>query len=387
MVINMNIGGTEKALLNMISEMPKEKFNITILMLELRGGFLNYIPDHVNVEALRGYSTIKRMLNQPAKITSINLLKKGRLIKAFSFCTIYLIAKIFRDKDILFNYLMKSIHYDTKHYDTAIAYAGPTDFISFFVLEKISATKKIQWIHFDITKIGFDKDFMNKNYKNFDEISVVSNEAKEKLIAALPTIKHKTNVFLNKVSPTSIQQLSLMGEGFNDNFNGLRILTVGRLSTEKGQDIAIKALAKLIKRGYKVKWYCLGEGSARASYEKIIEKYQVEDYFVLLGASSNPYPYMKQCDIYVQPSRYEGYCITILEAKVLQKPIVTTNVNGVNEQINNGKTGLITDMDADELFLSVEKLIKDANLRNQLVENLKVERIVQSPEVSSATSF
>ena len=173
----------------------------------------------------------------------------------------------------------------------------------------------------------------------------------------------------------------------NDNFNGLRILTVGRLSTEKGQDIAIKALAKLIKRGYKVKWYCLGEGNARESYEKIIEEYQVEDYFVLLGASSNPYPYMKQCDIYVQPSRYEGYCITILEAKVLHKPIVTTNVNGVNEQINNGKTGLITDMYANELFLSVEKLIKDANLRNQLVENLKVERIVQTPEVSSATSF
>ncbi|MGP4067327.1 glycosyltransferase [Halobacillus sp. B29] len=387
MVINMNIGGTEKALLNMISEMPKEKFNITILMLESKGGFLNYIPDHVNVEVLKGYSTIKKMLNQPAKITSINLLKKGRLIKAFSFSTIYLFTKVFRDRDILFKYLMKSIHYDTKHFDTAIAYAGPVDFISFFVLEKINAKKKIQWIHFDITKVGFDQSYMNKKYKIFDEIRVVSNEAKQKLIAQVPIIKEKTNVYLNKVSPTSIEKLSLIGHGFEDSFNGIRILTVGRLSTEKGQDIAIKALTKLIKRGYKVKWYCLGEGGARTSYEKLIEKYQVEDYFVLLGANSNPYPYMKQCDIYVQPSRYEGYCITILEAKVLQKPIVTTNVNGVKEQINNGKTGLVTDMDADELFLSVEKLIKDANLRNQLVENLEFERIVQSPEVSRATSF
>ncbi|WP_319417987.1 glycosyltransferase [Virgibacillus necropolis] len=255
------------------------------------------------------------------------------------------------------------------------------DFISYFVIHKIKAKKKIQWIHFDITKIGFDVNFATKLYKKFDKIFVVSNEAKNKLIELVPTIKKKSEVFLNLVSPKVIQDQSKEGKGFIDNFEGVRILTVGRLTTEKGQDLAIRVLARLVKEGYKVKWYCLGEGSSRSKYEKLINEYNLQDKFILLGSDPNPYPYMDQCDIYVQPSRYEGYCITTLEARSLKKPIVATNVNGANEQIRNEETGLIVNIDESELYEGVKKLIKNKKLCNIFTNNLDKERINSTIEL------
>src|SRR5690625_1093108 len=375
MIINMNIGGTEKALLSMIDEMPKEKYDITILMLEKYGGFLESIPPRVRKKYLDGFCNMKDILNRPPKEVVKNHLKKGLIIKGLSLFIIYILSKVLNMKSILFKYLLKSIPNLKNKYDIAIAYAGPMDFISYFVIHKIKAVKKIQWIHFDVTKIGFHGKFAEKIYHQFDRLYVVSEEARMKLINKFPTLLDKTKVFFNIVSPNNIISQSKKGHGFNDNFSGIRILTVGRLSVEKGQDLAIKVLAKLRKEGYNVKWYCVGEGGARQQYEKLIDKYNLKDSFVLLGQSSNPYPYMKQCDIYVQPSRYEGYCITLMEAKYFVKPIVTTDVNGAREQIIDGETGLIVKIDKTELVHAIKKLIDDEMLKRRLEDNLSTDSV------------
>jgi glycosyltransferase involved in cell wall biosynthesis len=373
MLINMNVGGTEKALLNMISEIPKDEYEITILMLEEYGGFLNYIPSDVHIEYLKGYSMFKRILNQPPFKLFLFFLKAGNLIKAFNIMSLHLYSKIMRERSIIFKYVLKDYKNIEKEYDVAVAYAGPMDFISYFVINKIKARKKIQWIHFDVTKIGFNHKLAAKIYKNFDKIFVVSQEGKSRLLKILPSLQKKTDVFINYLSPENVRKMADNGEGFGDNFVGVRILTVGRLSKEKGQDLAISVLAKLKQSGYNVRWYCIGEGNERKDYEKQIREYGLEKDFVLLGSIPNPYPFMKQCDIYVQTSRHEGYCITLAEARCLLKPIITTNFTGAREQITHEKTGLIIGCNELEIYSAINKLLSNVKILERFSSNLAIE--------------
>jgi glycosyltransferase involved in cell wall biosynthesis len=370
MIINMNIGGTEKALLNMISEIPKDQYDITLLMLEECGGFLSSVPKEVNIEYLKEYKKIKQILNNPPQTTALSFLRGGQFIQAFKLISLHVASKIMKDRSVFFKYLLKDVPELKNQYDMAVAYAGPVDFISYFIMNKVIAKRKVQWIHFDITKIGFNMHFAVKNYNKFDKIYVVSKEAKKKLDNLIPKIKDKTEVFLNIISPQSLYSKSNAGKGFNDCFDGIRILTVGRLSFEKGQDLAIRVLARLIKDGHKVRWYCLGEGNSRKEYENLITIYNLQNQFVLLGSDPNPYSYMAQCDIYVQPSRHEGFCITLAEAKCFKKPIVTTEFTGANEQINDKETGLIVGIEEDQIYNAVKTLILNTKLCIKFSKNL-----------------
>jgi glycosyltransferase involved in cell wall biosynthesis len=370
MMIDMNIGGTEKALLNMLSEFELDEYDITVLMLEEHGGFLSLIPEEVRIEYVNGYEKIKQALNQPPQMTVLDYFKKGMVIKSFNIAILHLISKITKNRSAFFKYILHNQPIINGEFDLAVAYAGPMDFISYFVVNKIKAKKKVQWIHFDVTKIGFNSTFSTKIYNKFDKLFVVSHEAKSKLLQQMPILKNKAEVFSNIISSRLIRIQSTEGKGFNDQFDGVRILTVGRLTSEKGQDIAIRVLAKLLDNGYKVKWYCIGEGNSRKRYEKIVEEYNLQDEFIFLGVDPNPYRYIEQCDIYVQPSRHEGYCITLAEARCLKKPIVTTDFTGAKEQIKNGETGLIVSVNENEMYKAIVSLINNRDLSERFSQNL-----------------
>lgn len=138
----------------------------------------------------------------------------------------------------------------------------------------------------------------------------------------------------------------------------LKIVTLGRLGTEKGQDLGIKALQLLKERGLKVKWYFIGDGLARKEYEELVKKLKLENEVIFLGNKINPYPYLKMADIYVQTSRHEGYCIALAEAKILNKSIVTTNFTGALEQLKEYKDSIICKVDEGDIFKGILKLIE-----------------------------
>jgi glycosyltransferase involved in cell wall biosynthesis len=387
MVINMNIGGTEKALLNMIAEIPKDQFDITLLMLEEYGGFLSSVPKEVHIEYLKEYKKIKYILNNPPQRTAKSFLRDGYFFKAFNLIFLHVASKIMKDRSIFFKHILKDVPELKNQYDVAVAYAGPVDLISYFIINKVKAKKKVQWIHFDVSKIGFNKYFAAKLYQKFDKIFLVSKEGKEKFITKLPELKNKTEVFPNLISSKLINEEAIKGKGFDDDFNGIRIVTVGRLTTEKGHDIAINVLSRLIKDGFNVRWYCIGEGDLRKKYEKLLDNLLLRDEFIFLGEDPNPYPYIKNCNIYVQPSRHEGYCITLAEARVLQKPIVTTDFTGAKEQIKNKQTGLIVDVNEDQIYNAVKKLINDDNLCKKFCNNLSNEKIENKNEIKKIYSL
>ena len=370
MCINMNIGGTEKALLTMLNEIGSSKYDITLLMLEEYGGFLNEIPSFVKVKYVNEYKNIKPLIKEPPKLLAKELIRNRKYLKGLLILLNYSISKITNNTSYYYKYISKNIRNIEEDYDLAVAYAGPMDFITYFVLNKIKAKKKVQWIHFDITKIGFNKKFAEKNYKKFDKIFVVSEEGKEKLINLIPALNNKVEAFFNIISCNLIENMSKNEKGFDDSFNGVRILTVGRLSKEKGQDLTINVLARLKNEGYNIKWYCIGDGPEKDNYKQIIKNLNIENDYILLGSKLNPYPFMKYCDIYVQPSRYEGYCITLGEARCFDNPIVTTNFTGAKEQIKNEVTGLICDISEEGIYKSVKRLLDDKDLYTNIKINI-----------------
>lgn len=383
MIIDMNIGGTEKALLTMLTELPAKKYNITVLMLNKEGGFLEYIPKNVTVRTLGNKEYIKEIINTPPKNIIKQLIKRGKLGTALGVSYNYLISKLMTRRDIYYKYMLKEVEAQNDYYDVAVAYAGPMEFISYYISNKVRAKKKLQWIHFDINKIGFDKVFSQRVYKNFDKIFCVSKEGKNKLVEAIPELEEKTEVFLNIISSNLINKQSEIGDTFNDKFDGIRILTVGRLCDQKGQDLAIRLAERLLRDGFNIKWYCIGEGINKEKYLDMISKFKIQNKFILLGSTSNPYRYIKDCDIYVQPSRHEGYCTTVTEAKILNKPMVITEVNGSREQIKSDYNGIIADINEEKLYVAIKKIIQDEELRKNFEKNLKSENIDTKKQIEN----
>lgn len=382
MCINMNIGGTEKALLTMLNEIDDSKYDITLLMLEEYGGFLNEIPSFVKVKYVDEYKSIKPFVNEPPKILIKRLIKNEEYLIGLSTLLNYSISKITNNISYYYKYILKNVKKIDEEYDLAVAYAGPMDFITYFVLNKIKAKKKVQWIHFDITKIGFNKKFAKRNYKKFDKIFVVSEEGKEKLINLIPALNNKVEAFFNIISCNLIENMSKNEKSFDDLFDGVRILTVGRLSKEKGQELTINVLARLKNQGYKVRWYCIGDGPEKDNYRNRIKRLDIENDYILLGSKLNPYPFMKDCDIYVQPSKHEGYCITLGEARCFDNPIVTTNFTGANEQIKNEITGLVCDISEQGIYQAIKRLLDNKELYKDIRSNLSNEIVDSTNEIS-----
>src|SRR5690625_3234280 len=120
------------------------------------------------------------------------------------------------------------------------------------------------------------------------------------------------------------------------------------------------------KSGLNIRLYCIGEGSTKNEYKELIRCYGVEKDFILLGSTSNPYPFMKQCDIYVQPSRHEGYCITLAEAKCFNKPIVSTNFTGAKEQLFQYESATIIDFNEQQMLSALQKLVNGIDLKKKI---------------------
>ncbi|MDZ4992182.1 glycosyltransferase [Clostridium perfringens] len=367
MVSSMNIGGVEKSLLSLLSIIPREEYEVTILLLEKKGGFLNHIPSWIKVEEAKWFKDVKPLIMEAPQATFKNYIKKKKYIDGVLFTFSYFIDKHFKNRYIYYKNILRRIPIKEDEYDVAIAYAGPTEIIDSYITHKVKAKKKIGWIHFDVSKHEINTNLYLKLFSKMDKIFIVSKEGKAKFGEKFPAISNKSEVFENIVSEELIREMACEKVDFDDAFEGIKIVTVGRLSVEKGQDLGIKALARLKKEGYKVRWYCVGEGNLRSEYESLIKKYGLQKDFILLGAKTNPYPYMKMADIYVQTSRHEGYCLTLAEAKILNKEIITTNFTGANEQIDQGKTGLIVEINWESVYENIKYIIDNKLRREEIL--------------------
>ena len=171
------------------------------------------------------------------------------------------------------------------------------------------------------------------------------------------------------------------GKGFVDNYKGIRILTIGRLVYQKGYEYAIEAAKYLKDKNIDFIWYVIGEGNLRSELEKMVIEYNLQDNFKFLGIFTNPYPFIRECDIYCQPSRFEGFGLAIAEARILNKPIVATNFDIVYDQIRDGENGLISEMNGYSVSKNIERLIEEKNLKREIINNMRMEQVGTEDEI------
>ena len=203
---------------------------------------------------------------------------------------------------------------DTR-YDLAVAFleGGST----YYVADYVQADKKAAFVHVDYRKAGYSREMDRDCYRQYDKIFPVSDEVKASFLAVYPECAGRTEVFHNIINRDKILARAQLPGGFSDGFDGMRLLTVGRLMKQKALEVSIEAMRLLKAAGERARWYVLGEGDQRRFLEERIRTLGLEEDFLLLGAVDNPYPYMRQADLYVHASRFEGKSIAIQEAQIL----------------------------------------------------------------------
>lgn len=372
----MLVGGVEKSLLSLLNMIDKDKYEITLYLLKKEGELLNQIPDCIKIKEINlPKDEIEDILYGRKKALIYSLKKYHFFLFVKKMIRLGLISLISRsDEEIRMRYyksIEKKFSIPQCEYDVAIDYMGYGLLNTMYASKIIKAEKRISWIHFD-PLIGMG-DFSSFKYylKDYDYVFCVSQEIRNKMIQLIPDLKDKYVVFYNIVDKNYLLKDAIIGKTYDKYFNGIKILSIGRVDPQKGYDIALFSIKKLVKENYNIHWYIIGEGPQRRELENLIEKNQLKDHITLLGQLTHPYKYLQDCDIYFQPSRHEGYGIALAEARAFCKPIVSSDFAGAREQLIDGITGLIVKCDERELYVSLKRLLDNENLREQLQTNLK----------------
>lgn len=345
----MNVGGVEKAFLGMLSLLPESQYEIHLALLKKDGGYLSYVPNYVHIHEVKCYDSNKGLINDPPLQVVKSLLGKRKIFEALIHLLLYVSFKVSHNRYWFYQYIMRKEPMMQGEYDMAVAYAGPSQMIDWYINKRVNARVKCGWIHFDISKFGIDRGMTRKLYRNYQKIFVVSETAKRVFDSVFPELSSKTEVFYNVVDVNQIKEMAEEYPGFDDDYKGMRLLTVGRISVEKGQDVAIRALKMIIDKGVEARYYLVGDGLFKETCVQLAESLGIADRVVFLGTQVNPYPYMKNCDVYIQPSRHEGYCITLAEARVFPSPIVATCFTGAKEQLASRTNARVVGMTANEI--------------------------------------
>ena len=332
-----------------------EEYEVTLLLLRRWGGFLEAVPDWVKVETIASYDLLEREMKAPPFVVAKERIKSGKVLRGMGIALLHLWYKLTGNRVPYFQFILQGTQTRRKC-DVAIAFAGPQDFISTYVMEHIDAPTKVQWIHFDVRKIFFAVKTARKLYRKFHHVFVVSEEARQALVHVLPEIEDITRTVPNVISANLCRQQAEQEEGFTDGYTGTRIITLGRLSAEKGQDIIPDVAAELAAKGVDFRWYLVGDGKLRSAIEEKAADLGVSDRVVLLGTQTNPYPYLKEADLYVQTSVHEGFCITLGEAKAFELPIVSTNCAGAHEQLDGRENSYVVNLDTEEIADAILKV-------------------------------
>lgn len=377
---SLTLGGAEKSLVTLLNLLDYSKYDVDLILFAQGGPFQSLLPREVNLLPVPDYfayngipwTKVGQKLKEPDKLVA--QLRYSVALRTGKHNHIEKAVLLWQASHRCFEVL-------PKEYDVAIAYAQGVP--TFFVAKKVKAKKKAAWINVTYLPKGKYLDYIKPMYGCFDYVNAVSESVVGQMQNAFDIPDSKTVMikdildvdFAHKMAEMESDICSVMTG------RGAKILTVGRLAEMKGYDLAIDAAKLLKESGVDFTWYALGEGGLRSELEARIEEDNVKDRFILLGSRTNPYPFFKACDLYVQTSRFEGFGITLAEAKMFQKPIVTTNFDAVGAQFINEKNGLIVDISAQAIADGIIRMLTDTQLRDTCVANLSKEKIGNTEEI------
>lgn len=369
----MEIGGAERALLGLLNSFDYSKYQVDLFLMRQEGDLFKFIPKEVNLLPMNQ----ARYLAVPMK----SLISKHEISILYGRLKAKYLAKkrvkelgLKKENQVELTYshrytweYMDDINPDVE-YDLAISFLTP----HYICLNHVKAKKKIAWIHTDYSTIDIDVETELGMWEGYDYIASISENVTETFLKKFPTLQDKIIRIDNIVTSNMVEcqadeaiDIEFKQEGH------LKLLSIGRFSYQKNFDNVPEICKFILKSGLNVKWYLLGFGGDEQLIRDNIEKCGMQDKVIILGKKDNPYPYIKNCDIYVQPSRYEGKAVTVREAQILQKPVIITDYATAYSQIEDGYDGIIVPLDNKECAKGIERVIRDSDLQNKLIENMK----------------
>jgi glycosyltransferase involved in cell wall biosynthesis len=341
-------------------------YEIDLLLFKRGGELEKYLPEYVNI--LPNLKYFQFTNNGGFPVDKIVTFLFFRIKTTVSLKLNNFKKRPVHSEQVVFKSLKNIMDPALIKYDVAIAYSQgmPT----YYVAKKVQALKKLAWINTDYVNTQYDKEIDFESYREMDKIITVSQHTKDSVSQIREEYKAKVELILDIVDPKIINNMAQEQLDVEFSNSVVNIVTVGRLVTAKSFDMAIEVARLLKKSGYRFKWYGIGEGPERKKLQALIDKYKLNDDFILLGKKLNPYPYMKNCDLYVQTSVKEGFGLTVIEAKILKRPIVCTNFPTAKEIINHHVDGLIVEQEIKSIYSGIKKYLDDVSFKQGIINEL-----------------
>ena len=384
----MELGGAERALLGLLEAIDTTKYSVDLFLMRHQGELLKYIPDNVNLlPEKKKYSCLAIPMKEVIRQRQFGV-AFGRIRGLFAARKRVKQLKL-GDNDIALEYSHKyTLRYmpqvSKEEYDLAISFLTP----HYFVADKVKAKKKIAWIHTDYAFVEVDKRSQLDMWERYDNIISISDNVTESFVKTFPSLEDKIVMIENIMPMKYMRELS---DAFSAEEeipqNSINLLTIGRFSYQKRMDEIPQICKRIRESGIDAKWYLIGFGGDEALIRQRIAEAGAEDFVIILGKKENPYPYIKACDIYIQPSRYEGKSVAVREAQILGKPVIITNYATAASQLNDGIDGVIVPMDIDACADGIIKVIKNKELQEKLVENTKKTDYTNASEINKLYSI
>lgn len=337
-----------------------------------RGELMKFVPPWVNVLTIpKAYSMIERPLTEVIKSGFIRI-ALARVYAKLKFRR-YVKKNKPKDGNAIFSYVSKYVTpflppLKLAKYDLAISFLTPHDIVH----DKIDATKKVCWIHTDYSSIDIDKNLELSVWRSYDQIVSISAKVTQTFCNVFPKLKDKIIEIEPILSPEMIRQRSMdmTPKEMNKVKDEIIFLTIGRYCYAKNLE-CIPTICRLTRqKGVNLKWFIIGYGGSDEYIRNRIKVNDIEDHVIILGKKENPYPYISNCDWYVQPSRYEGNSITVKEAHILGKPVIITDYPTAGSQLKNGIDGMIVPCEPEKTAEGIVNILKDENLYRTLNENI-----------------
>ena len=382
----MEIGGAETALVGLLNALDPTRVDVDLFLYDHRGEMMQFIPEWVNLlPQIPKYSVLERPIVELVKrgfwgiaaarmwakrISKVAYKRSGSKLEnnggldKMSKCTTPLLPKINQSVT----------------YDLAISFLTPHRIVE----EKVKAKKKIAWIHTDYTRVWVDAEDELKVWQKYDYVASISGDVTSTFLQVFPSLAPKIAEIENILSPTFVRKRAELEDADKEfrQTDKISLLSIGRYSEQKNYDNVPDICKRLInKTKLNIKWYIIGYGGDEALIRQKIKEAGMEEHVILLGKQSNPYPYIKDCDIYVQPSRYEGKSVTVREAQMLCKPVVVTNYPTAPSQIHSGVDGVIVPMDNEGCANGLAEVICDKPLQEHIIAHLKTHDYGNESEV------
>lgn len=369
----LELGGAEISLIGLLKALDYSRYDVDVFVHRHQGELMSFIPQEVVLlPEISAYACIESPLTEAILRRQLGV-AWGRLKAKWR-------ARRYQPRDAslpqcaIFQYIAQEVEpylpslEQYGEYDLAISFLQPHN----YVLSKIKAKKKVCWIHTDYTKVEFDIDAELPIWSKYDHIVSISPDVTKTFLQVFPSLESKIveieNILSSEFVRKRAEEIDVAGEMPKEN-GRVNLLSVGRFTDAKNYDNVPDICRRIRKQGVDIRWYIIGYGDEALIRQKIHEA-GMEDYVLLLGKRTNPYPYMKACDIYAQPSRYEGKSVTVREAQMLCKPVVITNYATAKSQIQDGVDGVIVPKDNVGCAKGIADFISNIHLKNEIVSYL-----------------